>query len=93
MRTRKRECLTCGHEWVAPVVMSEHTQNLSGEARIWCPECSSATVMSHPAEEAGGRQASCDCCGKFRVLSRLWYSGIETFACDECRRMEKYDDT
>jgi len=48
---RNRECLSCGHEWVAPVVMSDHTMNLSGEARVWCPECSSATVMSSPATE------------------------------------------
>ena len=27
----------------------------------------------------------CDCCGKERKLTSLFYSGIETFACDECR--------
>jgi ribosomal protein S27AE len=89
MRTRKRECLSCGYEWVAPVVMSEHTQNLSGEARIWCPECSSGTVMSHPAEETGGTAASCDCCGKLAKLNHTWSSGIETFACNACMSLEE----
>jgi hypothetical protein len=28
----------------------------------------------------------CDCCGKMvSELSRVFYCGIETFACDECR--------
>ena len=27
----------------------------------------------------------CDCCGKMRPLTRTYYAGIETFACDECR--------
>jgi rRNA maturation protein Nop10 len=49
--TRKRECMMCGHEWVAPVVLSDYTTNLSGEARVWCPECSSISVVSHPAEK------------------------------------------
>jgi len=57
---RKRECLSCGHEWTSNVVYSVYTQNLSGEARVWCPECSSASIMSHQREqveneEVGGR--------------------------------------
>jgi hypothetical protein len=28
--------------------------------------------------------ASCDCCGKYRPLYRVWVSGIETFACAQC---------
>lgn len=47
---RKRECLSCGHTWIARVELSKYTTNLSGEAKVWCPECSSATVMSRPAE-------------------------------------------
>jgi len=49
---RKRECMSCGHEWVAPVVLSQHTTNLSGEAKLWCSECSSGAVVSYPAYEA-----------------------------------------
>ena len=29
--------------------------------------------------------AECDCCGMFKPLSRCWASGVETFACEECR--------
>ena len=27
----------------------------------------------------------CDCCGKQGILSRCFVTGIETFACEECR--------
>lgn len=38
-------------------------------------------------QEPGGREwADCDCCGKYRPLSQVWFLGhIETWACDECR--------
>jgi hypothetical protein len=34
----------------------------------------------------------CDCCGKWRVLSRCWAGELETFACDECRGAEPDHD-
>lgn len=40
----------------------------------------------------GDLWGDCDCCGKNRPLSRCWASGIETFACDECRGFEEEDD-
>ena len=51
MQVRDRECLSCKHTWTAPVVLSRHTQNLSGEAKIWCPKCNSPAVMSMPVRE------------------------------------------
>ena len=29
----------------------------------------------------------CDCCGQFGPLSRCWVTGVETFACDDCRNI------
>lgn len=46
---RDRECMACGHKWTAPVVLSQWTANLSGEAKVWCPKCNSPAVMSSPA--------------------------------------------
>jgi hypothetical protein len=36
----------------------------------------------------------CDCCGKFQSekLHRIWYCGIETFACNACIGMPE-DET
>ena len=33
----------------------------------------------------------CDCCGRTDggAISRVWYCGIETFACDRCRGVEE----
>jgi hypothetical protein len=28
----------------------------------------------------------CDCCGKRRPVTRVWYCGLETYACARCRR-------
>lgn len=30
-------------------------------------------------------ERECDCCSKRRKLTRCWVSGIETYACAECR--------
>jgi len=35
-----------------------------------------------------GQQADCDCCGRKRQLSRVWFCGMETWACAECRHEE-----
>jgi hypothetical protein len=32
-----------------------------------------------------GLRGECDCCGKRRPLSRVWYHGIETWACGQCQ--------
>ena len=48
---RDRECMSCGNKFTAPVVMSSHTSNLSGEATVWCPKCASRSVVSHPVRE------------------------------------------
>ncbi len=30
--------------------------------------------------------AECDCCGKVRMLTQVWYLNyMETWACDQCR--------
>jgi hypothetical protein len=65
-KQRKRECMACGHEWISPVVYTQYTQNLSGEARVYCLECSSPAVVSYPQEDAsvnhqtqGGPSARC----------------------------------
>jgi len=50
---RERECMSCGHTWRAQVVLSKYTTNLSGEAKLWCPECSSDGIKSSPAMAAG----------------------------------------
>ena len=34
----------------------------------------------------------CDCCGKNRKLSLVYYQGIETYACFECRNAEPDED-
>ena len=33
-------------------------------------------------------QGQCDCCAAFGLITRCWYAGIETFACDECQGSE-----
>lgn len=39
-----------------------------------------------PPEPAEPKLARCDCCGgRCETVSRCWYAGIETFACEECR--------
>jgi len=43
---RQRKCLTCNHEFVAPVVLSRHTLNLSGEQSVQCPKCDSRSIFS-----------------------------------------------
>jgi hypothetical protein len=49
-----------------------------------------------PDLHAGEPFGACDCCGKHRPLSRCWtgvgVSGIETWACDECRGGDGEDD-
>jgi hypothetical protein len=50
----------------------------------------------HPADDTTGFQepngksgrtaeADCDCCGKRRRLSQVFFAGLETWACAECR--------
>lgn len=41
--------------------------------------------LASPDDEQDDQRGECDCCGKRRLLSRCWPSGIETYACDECR--------
>lgn len=50
MKVRDWEC-GCGHAWTAPVVLAEHTPNLSGEATQWCPRCGQRPVMGSPVRE------------------------------------------
>jgi len=36
---------------------------------------------------------SCDCCGRLRRLSQCWTTtGLETWACAECRHMDEEED-
>jgi DNA-directed RNA polymerase subunit RPC12/RpoP len=48
---RYHECMRCGHSWEAPIVLSNSTQNLSGERTAWCPRCGSGSVASSAAFE------------------------------------------
>ena len=63
---RERECMTCGHKWVSPVVLSEHTENLSGEATAFCGACHSRTVVSSAVLEDTLIQALID-----------WFNSLE----------------
>lgn len=45
---RDRECMTCKHEWTAPVILSTSTANLSGEATCFCPNCNNRATISNP---------------------------------------------
>lgn len=59
-KVREREC-SCGHRWMAPVVLSEFTPNLSGEATARCPKCGGANgayVVSHPVKDVTDDPAS-----------------------------------
>lgn len=44
---RDWEC-RCGHKFTAPVVLSETTQNISGEARVYCPQCGAVPLVGSP---------------------------------------------
>lgn len=44
---RDRECMTCKHEWSAPVTHGP-TANISGEHTCYCPKCNSRAVISMP---------------------------------------------
>ena len=44
---RDRECMTCKHEWTAPVTYGA-TANLSGEQTCYCPKCNSRATVSMP---------------------------------------------
>jgi len=44
---RDRECMTCKHEWTAPVTHGP-TANLSGEQTCYCPKCNSRATVSMP---------------------------------------------
>ena len=43
---RQRRCLSCDLEFVAPVVLSKYTTNLSGERSVQCPKCDSRAIFS-----------------------------------------------
>lgn len=61
MMVRDHECLSCHHEWTAPVVLSKFSPNLSGEATVWCPRCNSRTIMSLPATPRPEAYVCADC--------------------------------
>ena len=44
---RDWECY-CGHKFTAPVVISESTQRLSGEASVYCPQCGKKPLVGSP---------------------------------------------
>jgi hypothetical protein len=53
-KVRNHTCRRCKHAWSSPVTLSEHTPNISGEAKPVCPQCSSTGVNSTPVEEPDG---------------------------------------
>lgn len=46
---RRHECLNCGLVWTNPIRYSDSSQNVSGEAREYCPNGCKASVASSPA--------------------------------------------
>jgi hypothetical protein len=50
---RHHECKN-GHRWIAPVLKSVNTQNISGEAKRFCPTCESPSVESSEWVKADG---------------------------------------
>lgn len=51
MKFRRHECWSCGRVWVSPVRLSRHTENVSGEAREYCPDCGKRADCSSPVFE------------------------------------------
>ncbi len=47
---------------------------------------------TEPDQPCDGPFGQCDCCNEQRPLSQCWASGVETWACDECRGDEGDDD-
>ena len=45
---RDAKCMDCGHDWINRVVMSENTQNISGERTVYCPQCGGRNTVAHP---------------------------------------------
>lgn len=43
---RKHSCWQCNHDWMAPVILSIETQNISGEQTNWCPKCNAKASCS-----------------------------------------------
>ena len=41
----KHTC-NCGNTWESPIVLSDDTQNLSGEKTEFCPKCGKRAFMS-----------------------------------------------
>ena len=50
MKVRDWVC-GCGHTFTAPVLQSQHTRNLSGEATAWCPKCGARPMIGSPWRE------------------------------------------
>lgn len=51
-------------------------------------ECQQLSVTCQFPKCDCDREAACDCCERTvprHQVSRCWVTGIETFACDECR--------
>jgi len=50
IQVRACQCIRCGHLWVARVILSSNTTNLSGEATKWCPSCGSKAGYCGPIQ-------------------------------------------
>lgn len=43
---RKHHCWNCSNEWIAMVVLSKKTNNISGEQTNWCTKCQTKASAS-----------------------------------------------
>jgi hypothetical protein len=51
-----------------------------------CEECNAVnSCLDGDCQFCDGPLPECDCCGKPGILARCFVTGIETFACEECR--------
>jgi DNA-directed RNA polymerase subunit RPC12/RpoP len=55
-QVRDHKCFNCGNKWTKKVELSPHTQNISGEATAWCPECGKRAGSSSPIREVEERE-------------------------------------
>jgi hypothetical protein len=67
--------------WMVVMVRREEMAELQAER--------TSEALSHwrlGPLKAAPKLLVCDCCGRrCETVSRCWYAGIETFACEQCR--------
>ncbi len=74
MTDTREKCWVCGGSGIE---YEETCLTCGGQGRVPFRE------WGHEDDE----DQECDCCGKRAVLTRCWLGPLETFACDECRKV------